>query len=108
MLMFTKIRNIKKIGDSHKVKIDAYTWDTFQEYYNEMQKKRDLYILNRGEDYNLRSKEEKFLQEFNENNRGLDKINYLKNIHGDKNLGSMDIDKLMDTIREEYLIWPSN
>ena len=108
MPMFAKIKNIGKTGKGQK-EVGIYTWDTFEEYYNECKKQRDIYILNRGEDYILRVKELDFFEDANKhNNMLIDDINSRRNSHGDGNLGAFTESKLEEIIRDEYVSYNNN
>lgn len=124
--MFRKVKSVTKIGKG-QWKVYEDEWDTFQEYYEECKKKRDLYILNRGEDYILRKKEDKFLKESVKNNGFVKEVKNYRNVYGDRDMEAKKrsrrhelLDKLLDSVSKEFLnryfdnackeytTWPSN
>ncbi|UCG95062.1 MAG: hypothetical protein JSV92_03390 [archaeon] len=103
--MITEVRVTK---NGSKLEIESTSWSTFQEYYNECQKKRNNYILQKGEDIHLKGREDSFLRDYCFSNKGFGPPEGRERIKSDfQNFDSMAPEKMREII-DDYNMWKSN
>ena len=112
MVVIKMHMEIKVIGKNEKGReIKEITlWNTFQDYYGDCKNKRDLYILDWGEDYKLKVEELKFLQKFVQSNCHIDRLKQFIYYYGERDMEARKDsrryelwDKILDSVNKYYL-----